>query len=56
MKMRTDSTTRVEINYVVGIQGMFKQLIDKVASAVTSGVDGRYGPAEISPDTIQNQL
>ena len=37
MKRRTDSTARVEINYVSGIQGMFKQLIDKKASAVTKG-------------------
>jgi len=35
MKKRTDSTARVEINYVSGIQRMFKRLIDKEASAVT---------------------
>jgi hypothetical protein len=35
MKKRTDTTATVGINYVSGVQGMFKQLIDKAASAVT---------------------
>lgn len=44
MKKRTDSTTSVEINFVSGIQGMFEQLIDKEARAMTKRSEREVWP------------